>query len=191
MQKLWVRFLFILLLSPALSYAYNETWDWAVAYSPLSVDEEAYGLIGSVCMKQESNWQFGADVGFHVTDSEFDYRTNLEYQNGWGWSRYYEYYIRYWILTGGCFVGYHFNKIPISLRLGGGVAGEIKEIESKYYNIRDGNAYKHDNGSETDTKINLYLRPEIRIELENFYVSISYWENTDYIEKSIAIGWIF
>ncbi len=175
MRKIFILCLCFSLGLIFLVNSYAETGDIGISMSSLSVGEYAYGLNGSVCLKEEDNWRYGLEGSFYCLLTD------------WGWYSWNKYYTSYLGIAGGGFVEYNVDKTPIFFRLGTGIINETKSNKSKYYDASAGNSSKTDKGSES----NLYFRPEIRIKLKDLFGSFSLWVNTEYIENSFSIGFNF
>jgi len=175
-----------------ISYGYSVAdYDMGIGYSPLSVSENAYSLSFSTPVRKLRYGSWGLDGSFHMTQNKFDHQTSPEYSGGWGWYHYYKYYKSYWILTLGMFYGYEIKKSPISLKIGPGLTFENECIKKEKINTRAGNFYEHDEGSDNNLNVRLYLKPEIRLHFRRMFISFSIWENSKYLKETFLIGLLF
>ncbi len=181
--------LILILLPSLISLTCDNSiaFDVGIGISRLSVSETAFGLDLSSTIKKLKYGMLGFDSCFYMTGRKFDYQTNPEY-SGWGWYHYYKYYKRYWMITLGIFYGYKIKDTPFSLRICPGLSFEDESIDKEKINTRAGKSYEHDEGSDDNLKVGLYIKPEIRAYFKRLFISFSVWENTKYLKETILIG---
>lgn len=71
----------LLLINSSDSIAYN---DIGIGISPLSVNENAFGLSFSAPVNKLRYGIWGLDGSFYITQEKFDHKTTPEYSGGWG-----------------------------------------------------------------------------------------------------------